>query len=64
MEMVHVYKTSKGLFYFRNDAEKECNRAIIYESHPGEEVREEPELVWVLRHLGMYFSLNPVKIKS
>ena len=72
MEIKKVYKTSKGLFWTKEEAEKKKNRAknsdpyyadmsLEYRYEP---VREVYVLVYMLdQDYGMTFELNPVEIQ-
>jgi hypothetical protein len=72
MEIKKVYKTSKGLFWTKEEAEKKKNRAknsdpyyagmsLEYRYEP---VREAYVLVtWKDQDYGMTFELNPVEIR-
>lgn len=42
MRIEKVYKTSKGTFWSKVDAEKKTNRAKTYGSRPGDPVEYEP----------------------
>lgn len=41
MTIQKVYTTSKGTFWSREDAEKKCNRAVLYGSRPGDSTERE-----------------------
>jgi len=71
MEIKKVYKTSKGLFWTKEEAEKKKNRAKEKEfyntEYQYEKVREVYVLVtWKDQDYGIYgmaFELNPVEIQ-
>ena len=68
MEIIKVYKTSKGTFWSKEEAEKKKNREKEKEfyntEYQYEKVREVYVLVtWKDQDSGMAFELNPVEIQ-
>ena len=64
MRIEKVYKTSKGTFWSKVDAEKKTYRAKTYGSHPGDPVEYEPvQEAFVLRdEHGNVFELTKVDV--
>ena len=65
MEVVKIYKTSRGLFETIDLAMLKQNRARIDDlSGPDHGWREEPVPVMALLADGAYYLLNPIDVKA
>ena len=64
MKIVKAFKTSRGIFFTKEEASKKNNRVKDYGSRPGDpQEYEVVKEIFVLEGEGKFFELNEVDLK-